>query len=635
MLTQHCQELSAAGFDVRKLLHVNAGCIRVALRPAAQNDVAVPKERYGCRICLEGPGENRELLDCCACRGSVCYICQECLLLQWEAQPEKGHNCGLCRQAFRGRALLLLTERMAQYVAKRKEESQEAPDLDLLKQQVTTATGLWQQGQLREAAMLFQEAIEGLKQCDAKGQLYSAQHNLSLVLVALGQPKEAREELRIARRGLALLYGAEHPLVLKAAHNEAMAANAAGDREEDSQERLSVPHIIISTSTCMLLKALSSPLATSYPSCQGRALYEVTFEARQRVLGCDHVDTLKTRCNLGLALRNAGRLAEAETELRATWQALKRAAALLAQEAVEGKQQTLGFEHFESLEALRDLAALQAELGRTAKAEDTWRQALAGLQRSLGFQHPTTIGVLEQLRSVLRPSEAKLLDENHRAARPVSALPWAPCSAELGQLILVPHFVFVVPEHSGRGLGKRMLEHFSEVASEARLEVILPEQVAEGSDSDMCSETRNSTAPADLKYRSQVMALLRQAVRSVAQVSAVRAAAPGASILCRAVPSADVTLSGATVAPLASVGLGAPLSKRHAGVSVLGCAIAMVAVGGCAQGIGQLFAALVVGMARNPSMKEDLFTYTLIGMGFLEFLAIVVILIAGLLLYSE
>merc|ERR1719293_619138 len=78
-----------------------------------------------------------------------------------------------------------------------------------------------------------------------------------------------------------------------------------------------------------------------------------------------------------------------------------------------------------------------------------------------------------------------------------------------------------------------------------------------------------------------------------------------------------------------------PMGKRNAGVSVLGCAIAMVAVGGCAQGIGQLFAALVVGMARNPSMKEDLFTYTLIGMGFLEFLAIVVILIAGLLLYSE
>lgn len=76
-------------------------------------------------------------------------------------------------------------------------------------------------------------------------------------------------------------------------------------------------------------------------------------------------------------------------------------------------------------------------------------------------------------------------------------------------------------------------------------------------------------------------------------------------------------------------------STRNAGTSVLGCAIAVVAVGGCAQGIGQLFAALVVGIARNPSMKEDLFTYTLIGMGFLEFLALGVILISFLLLYSE
>jgi len=52
---------------------------------------------------------------------------------------------------------------------------------------------------------------------------------------------------------------------------------------------------------------------------------------------------------------------------------------------------------------------------------------------------------------------------------------------------------------------------------------------------------------------------------------------------------------------LAQVGLGAQQTTRNAGVSVLGCAIAMVAVGGCAQGIGQLFAALVVGMARNRS----------------------------------
>jgi len=34
-------------------------------------------------------------------------------------------------------------------------------------------------------------------------------------------------------------------------------------------------------------------------------------------------------------------------------------------------------------------------------------------------------------------------------------------------------------------------------------------------------------------------------------------------------------------------------------------------------------------------MKEDLFTYTLIGLGFVEFFAIVVLLFSLMLLYSE
>lgn len=169
-----------------------------------------------------------------------------------------------------------------------------------------------------------------------------------------------------ARRGLALLYGSEHPLVLKALHNEAMAANAAGQHQE------------------------------------GLRLYEAALAARSRVLGSGHVDTLKTRCNLGLALRRAGRCVEAEQELRATVQALQRllgathplsltalqnlslamasraklhmrlaalqAAALLAEEAFEGKQRVMGEEHFETLEALRDLGALQLELGRLPEA---------------------------------------------------------------------------------------------------------------------------------------------------------------------------------------------------------------------------------------------------------------------------
>eukprot|EP00446_Apocalathium_sp_SHHI-4_P003404 CAMPEP_0177174958 /NCGR_PEP_ID=MMETSP0367-20130122/12449_1 /TAXON_ID=447022 ORGANISM="Scrippsiella hangoei-like, Strain SHHI-4" /NCGR_SAMPLE_ID=MMETSP0367 /ASSEMBLY_ACC=CAM_ASM_000362 /LENGTH=128 /DNA_ID=CAMNT_0018621337 /DNA_START=72 /DNA_END=458 /DNA_ORIENTATION=- len=126
---------------------------------------------------------------------------------------------------------------------------------------------------------------------------------------------------------------------------------------------------------------------------------------------------------------------------------------------------------------------------------------------------------------------------------------------------------------------------------------------------------------------------LFQAIRAARIVPVARTQAAAACRLL-STPAAAPASSPLTQRKSALAGL-EPLGKRNAGVSVLGCAIAMVAVGGCAQGIGQLFAALVVGMARNPSMKEDLFTYTLIGMGFLEFLAIVVILIAGLLLYSE
>merc|ERR1719171_3445602 len=110
--------------------------------------------------------------------------------------------------------------------------------------------------------------------------------------------------------------------------------------------------------------------------------------------------------------------------------------------------------------------------------------------------------------------------------------------------------------------------------------------------------------------------------------TAVAAKAPAMAAMARPVSALP---TGATAPAAVSSHLGV----RHSGTSVLGCAIAMVAVGGCASGIGQLFAALVVGIARNPSMKEDLFTYLLIGMGFLEFLIIIVVLIAFMLLYSE
>ncbi|AFZ79914.1 ATP synthase subunit C, putative [Theileria equi strain WA] len=74
--------------------------------------------------------------------------------------------------------------------------------------------------------------------------------------------------------------------------------------------------------------------------------------------------------------------------------------------------------------------------------------------------------------------------------------------------------------------------------------------------------------------------------------------------------------------------------RYDGGIATLGAAVALMSVGGVAQGIGNLFAALVSGTARNPAIKEDLFTYTLIGMGFLEFLGIICVLMSAIMMYS-
>eukprot|EP00388_Colpodella_angusta_P005770 GDKJ01017610.1.p1 GENE.GDKJ01017610.1~~GDKJ01017610.1.p1 ORF type:complete len:115 (+),score=37.24 GDKJ01017610.1:1-345(+) len=85
-----------------------------------------------------------------------------------------------------------------------------------------------------------------------------------------------------------------------------------------------------------------------------------------------------------------------------------------------------------------------------------------------------------------------------------------------------------------------------------------------------------------------------------------------------------------SMAPLSAM----TASRNDGGVATLAAAISLVAVGGVSQGIGNLFAALVSGTARNPSVKGELFTYTLIGMGFLELLAIVVIVFSAIFLNS-
>ena len=66
--------------------------------------------------------------------------------------------------------------------------------------------------------------------------------------------------------------------------------------------------------------------------------------------------------------------------------------------------------------------------------------------------------------------------------------------------------------------------------------------------------------------------------------------------------------------------------KIGAGLSTFGLA-------GAGIGIGLIFSALVAGIARNPSLKEDLFRAAILGFALTEAIALFALMIAFLVLF--
>jgi F-type H+-transporting ATPase subunit c len=51
---------------------------------------------------------------------------------------------------------------------------------------------------------------------------------------------------------------------------------------------------------------------------------------------------------------------------------------------------------------------------------------------------------------------------------------------------------------------------------------------------------------------------------------------------------------------------------------IIGAGLATVGVLGAGVGIGVVFGALILGVARNPSLKNQLFSYSILGFAFSE-----------------
>jgi len=71
-----------------------------------------------------------------------------------------------------------------------------------------------------------------------------------------------------------------------------------------------------------------------------------------------------------------------------------------------------------------------------------------------------------------------------------------------------------------------------------------------------------------------------------------------------------------------------------ASAKILGAGLATIGVAGAAVGIGVVFGSLILGTARNPSLRAQLFTYAILGFALVEAMGLFCLMITFLLLYG-
>jgi F-type H+-transporting ATPase subunit c len=66
----------------------------------------------------------------------------------------------------------------------------------------------------------------------------------------------------------------------------------------------------------------------------------------------------------------------------------------------------------------------------------------------------------------------------------------------------------------------------------------------------------------------------------------------------------------------------------------VGAGIATIGLAGAGVGIGIVFSALILGISRNPSLKDEMFRMAILGFALTEAIALFVLMIVFLLLFA-
>jgi F-type H+-transporting ATPase subunit c len=72
-----------------------------------------------------------------------------------------------------------------------------------------------------------------------------------------------------------------------------------------------------------------------------------------------------------------------------------------------------------------------------------------------------------------------------------------------------------------------------------------------------------------------------------------------------------------------------------AAAKLIGAGLAVIGLAGVGVGIGNVFAAFISSVARNPAARPVVFPYTMLGFALVEAVALYALLIAFLILFSS
>ena len=129
-------------------------------------------------------------------------------------------------------------------------------------------------------------------------------------------------------------------------------------------------------------------------------MYDRALRGREKSLGQDHPDTLKTVTNLGNLFYQQGKLDEAHS---------------MYERSLRGYEKSLGQDHPDTLNTAHNLGSLLHQQGKLDEAKAMWERALRGQEKSLGPDHTDTLMTVNNLGFLLyqqgKLDEAKVIYE--------------------------------------------------------------------------------------------------------------------------------------------------------------------------------------------------------------------------------